>query len=144
MSNSSSNQETPRLLNDNEIIIVDDDEMEIELARRFYAKSDLNNPLLTFSSGEEFLAYLDPSAVPLPPVPALVLMDVRMPRQNGFDVVAELRQRARYAEVPIVSMFTNSDDIADREKAESVGADYYVVKPASGKAFVAFFNSLGR
>lgn len=129
-----------KLSNENALVLVDDDPVERMLAERFHAKSEVDNPLLTFESGEALLEYLDPSSEP--PMPALVLVDVNMPLMDGFQVVTKIREHDRYREAPVVALFSNSDEPSDIARAPTVGADHYVVKPAGKRDYIAFLNSL--
>ena len=131
-----------KLTNQNALVLVDDDPTERMLAEKFHAKSEVDNPLLTFASGEALLEYLDPSTAP--PMPALVLVDVNMPLMDGFQVVEKIRAYDCYREVPVVALFSNSDEPSDVAKAPTVGADHYVVKPAGKQEYVSFLNSLIR
>ena len=61
--------------------------------------------------------------------PALVLLDVRMPIINGFDVCARLRADDRGAAIPVILLTANLPPAADHPRARAVGADDFVVKP---------------
>jgi CheY-like chemotaxis protein len=64
------------------------------------------------------------------PFPALVLLDLKMPRMSGFDVLAWLADRSEFKHLPLVVLSSSSDD-SDREKARLMGAKEYFVKPHS-------------
>lgn len=132
------------LANTNEVIFVDDDEVELLLARRYAARSELKNPLLEFHSGEEFLAYMDRVAAGDAPMPALVLIDGRMPSMEGWEVVEELRHRKQFLDIPIAILFSNSDAQSDIDRAMEKGADHYIVKPGNGEEYVELLNSIAR
>lgn len=133
---------SPRILNDHELVVVDDDEMELILTERYLRKSRVTNPLLTFTSGEGFLDYLESVERGEKRMPALVLMDVRMPTIDGFDIVSQVRKRPAFATLPFIMMFSNSDSPSDMRRSREAGADHYQVKPTSGEQFVAFLDSL--
>lgn len=133
---------TIKIANDNEIIMVDDDEMEFTIAERYLKKSKLKNKLLTFQGGQPFLDYMQGVKSGEHRIPALVLLDVRMPAMNGFETLRRLRADPAFEDVPIMMMFSNSDLENDVELASELGADYYQVKPQSGDEYVAFLNSL--
>jgi CheY-like chemotaxis protein len=133
---------TIKLVNDNEIIMVDDDEMEFMIARRFLKKSKVTNQLVTFDDHREFLTYISQVASGNRPIPALVMLDVRMGSISGFELLQQIRTYSTLKELPIVMMFSNSNLVSDIKRAEDLGANGYQVKPDNGKDFVAFFNSL--
>lgn len=130
------------ITNDHELVMVDDDEMELVLTERYLKQSKLTNKLLTFDSAEKFLGFLDCVASGERRMPALVLMDIRMPTIDGFEAVALIRQNPEFKSIPIIMMFSNSDSESDIRKATEAGADHFQVKPSNGAEFVQFLNSL--
>ncbi|MFN3240721.1 MAG: response regulator [Planctomycetota bacterium] len=131
-----------RIHDDNELVFVDDDDVELMLIERYLRSSRVQNPLRTFSSGEALIEYLQAIAGQTDRYPSLVLLDVRMPTMDGFEVVEAVRAMPAFTELPMVVMFSNSDRPADRERADQVGADGYVVKPSDGAEYVRFLDSL--
>ncbi|HPF40917.1 MAG TPA: response regulator [Phycisphaerae bacterium] len=131
-----------RITNDGEIIVVDDDEMELMLAQRYVERSKLTNPLITFSSGQQVLDHLELVAAGNHKVPALIMMDVRMPMLDGFEVVEKIRAIDQFESIPVIMMFSNSDSESDIRRSKEVGANAYKVKPGGGEEFIAFLNSL--
>lgn len=131
-----------RIHDDNELVFVDDDDVELMLIERYLRSSRVPNPLRTFSSGEALIEYLQAIAGQTDRYPSLVLLDVRMPTMDGFEVVEAVRAMPAFTELPMVVMFSNSDRPADRERANQVGADGYVVKPSDGAEYVRFLDSL--
>lgn len=123
------------------IAIVDDDPDEVLLAHRLFKKSALKNELLTFNHGEDFLGYLDNAARQPERIPAVVLMDVRMPDMNGFEVVRRMQEIGPFEESPQVIMMSNSNDPADSAQAEQAGV-YFQIKPDSCDEYIEFLNSL--
>lgn len=69
-----------------------------------------------------------------PPAPDLVLLDIKMPRLDGFEVLERIRQEGRR---PPVVMFTSSENRTDLERARRLGADDYVTKPLDAGDFQA-------
>jgi len=124
------------------IAMVDDETLDYEIARRFHERSDLANPFVHFRDGPSFIAYLERSKGGEAPLPILVLMDVNMPRMNGFEVIEAMRQDETFRRIPVVSMLTSSSDVRDRERAKTSGADNYMVKPFDPRVYLEFFNSL--
>lgn len=112
------------------------------LAKRYLQMSRVTNPLLTFDHGEDCLDYLKEVESGKHRMPAMLLMDVRMPILDGFDVVKQVRENPFFAALPVVMMFSNSNEEADIRKSKEVGANGYQVKPQSGDEYVKFWNSL--
>jgi len=126
----------------NPIVMVDDEELDFLIVKRFHRRSNVRNPLLHFVSGEAFLAFLETTKAGEAAIPAIVLMDINMPRMNGHETVKNLRDDEQFRKIPIVMMLTSSDDPVDRNKAEQVGANGYIVKPFNPQFYQQFFESL--
>lgn len=130
-----------KIQNDNQIIMVDDSEIDTLIMKRYYEKSDLNNEFLIFHFGEDFLAYMEETKLGEHPMPALVFMDINMPRMNGFEVLQELRKSSEFDALPVVTFLTNSDNIKDVERCQSLKAKMQEKFSDTGEC-VAFLNSL--
>lgn len=124
------------------IAMVDDEETDHFLVQRFYKRSGLVNPLLQFLDGAAFLDYLEATRNDEALLPALVLMDINMPRMNGFETVEAMRRDERFSNLPVVMMLTSSNDPHDREKATLVGANGYLLKPYNPSCYLDMFNLL--
>ena len=124
------------------IVMVDDEEIDYMLARRFHKRSGLVNPFVHFPDGSAFIAHLDAVKNDALLWPAAVLMDVNMPRMNGFEVIEAIRLDDLFRDLPVVMMLTSSDDPRDRERALAVGAVGYLLKPYNPKCYLALFASL--
>ncbi len=132
-----------KCLNDVEpIAVVDDSLSDLTITKRVYERSELKNPLLTFSSGEAFLEYMSKVRDGQAPGPVMVLMDINMPSLNGFDTIRELRKHSEFSEIPIIVMLTNSDSESDVEKSFEVGANGFQTKDYNLARYIEFFNSL--
>lgn len=130
-----------KLQNANEIVVVDDDELERVLFERYLKKSKLPNNLLAFESGERLLEYLRQVESNAERMPALVVVDARMPTMDGYETIAATRAIPACRSLPMV-IFSNSKSEADVRKSQEVGADHFQEKPPNGDAFVSFLNSL--
>lgn len=124
------------------VILVDDNGIDLDLASRLYGYSSLPNPLVTFLSNRELQAYLDKVEREEEPFPAMVFLDVNMPRENGFVALEGLRARKPLREEPPVIMFTNSDNPKDRVMALEKGASSYLLKQYEFDYFVPLLDSL--
>lgn len=123
------------------IAMVDDAELDFKLAKRFHKRSGIPNPLIHFNNGAAFLVYLESVKERVAPIPVIVLMDINMPRMNGFEILAKIRSDEAFASLPVV-MMTSSDDPHDRKRAADAGAIDYLIKPYNPQFYLDFFNSL--
>ena len=73
---------------------------------------------------------------------ALVLLDVRLPVVSGFDILTEVRSHPSFRSLPVMMMFSNSEDEHDIAKSYELGANFYQVKPRDGEEYIEFLNSL--
>lgn len=113
------------------ILLVDDQEPDVILIKRALKKSGLNYPVMSVSGGLEAFAYLngDPPYQDRAryPLPALVLLDVRMPIVDGFEVLAWVRHNPALATLPVI-MLTGSKESGQEKKAHDLGATSFFVK----------------
>src|SRR5438445_9015632 len=121
------------------ILLVEDDETDVLLLRNAFHKAGVANPLIEVSDGHAAIQYLS-GAGPYEdrarfPAPFLMLLDLRLPKLSGFEVLAWIRDQTALAEL-IVVVLTGSDYVPDATKARELGANSYLVKPASFKEFV--------
>jgi two-component system response regulator len=124
------------------VVMVDDDEDDLYIAKQCYEMAGLDNPLLTFNNGEAFLAYLDKVELNEASLPVYALIDINMPRMNGFAVVRKIREREQFRKIPLIMMFSNSSDEGDKKKAKELGADEYLVKPHTVNGYLDIFRNL--
>src|SRR5579862_9390544 len=104
------------------ILLVEDNEDDIILIERAFAKARLINPLQVVRDGEEAIAYLSGEGVyndrDRYPFPLMLLLDLHLPRKNGFEVLDWLRHRPEAAELTVV-VLTSSTDQHDFARARS-------------------------
>lgn len=124
------------------IAVVDDSASDLTITKRVYERSDLKNPLITFTSGQAFMDYMMQVREKKAARPVLVLMDINMPRMNGFQTITEMRTYEDFMEIPVIVMLTNSDSIEDKEKSMEVGANGFQTKDFNIARYTEFFNSL--
>ncbi len=113
------------------VLVVDDSEDDILLLKEAFAGCPLIDVIASVEDGETALRYLR-SEFPFADAirPAIVLLDINMPRMNGFEVLAEMRADARLAQTPVV-MLTTSKQESDILRAYSDGACSYISKPVN-------------
>ena len=115
------------------LLIADDDPGDIFLLRRAFRRAFLDCEIIDVYDGEQAVKYLG-GTPPYDnrtqyPFPALLVVDVKMPRMNGFDVLAWVRGRPYIEHLPIV-VLSGSPLESDAEAAIHLGAQDYLVKPA--------------
>lgn len=126
------------------ILIVEDDPGHARLLEIVIRRLGIVNPLVKIARGDEAMRYLGlkghaPAATPNEP--SLVLLDLNMPGNSGFEVLQALRaEEARRHPVIIV---TSSDDVNDRRRCEELGCDDYLLKPPEEGELAAALVRLG-
>ena len=116
------------------ILIADDSDEDSFILKRAFMKAGSNIPLLFVKDGKEAMDYLagegefgDRTAHPLP---RLMLLDLKMPRVDGFDVLGWMQKQPTLKLLP-VTVFSSSNEDGDVDRAYALGANSYVVKPGS-------------
>src|ERR1041385_8165073 len=116
------------------ILLVEDDESDIILLRRAFRNARIANPLVEVRDGHAAIQYLsgdgDFADRARYPLPFLILLDLRMPKLSGFEVLAWIRDQPELAEL-ITVVLTSSDQVPDVTKAHELGANSYLVKPGT-------------
>lgn len=134
--------ETPAL-----ILVAEDDPNDIMLLRRAFYKAGVEVPIRFVRDGQEVVDYLEgkpPFEDPHEsPIPTLLLLDLKMPRLNGFEVLEWLHRQAFLHRLPVV-IFSASSEPEDRRRAYSLGAGSYVVKPQDPEEFMEVIQLLKR
>ena len=127
------------------ILIAEDDENDVFLIKRALHQAQFDNPLQVVSTGQDAISYLKGESPYVPrekfPIPGLVLLDLKMPLKNGFEVLSWIRQHTEFNSLPVV-VLTPSQESADVNRAYALGANSYLVKPASFVSLVEMINRL--
>jgi CheY-like chemotaxis protein len=114
------------------ILLAEDDKNDIFMMRRGLAKAGVPNPLFVVENGREAIDYLagngDYAAREKFPLPGLMLLDLKMPWMDGFDVLAWLRTRKQFDSLPVV-VLTSSKLQSDIDRSRQLGVYDYRVKP---------------
>ena len=128
------------------ILLVEDNQDDEELTLRALARNNIGNPVAVVRDGQEAVDWLEatgPYADRDPDdVPALILLDLKLPKIDGLDVLRRLRANGRTALVPVV-ILTSSKEDRDRATGYQSGANSYVQKPVDFTAFVDAVRQLG-
>ncbi len=116
----------------NILLHVEDDPNDVLLLQRAFRKANLPIAIQAVSDGDKAVAYLagrdEYSDREKFPFPALVLLDLKMPRKSGLEVLAWMRSEAKLRRVVVV-IFTSSKHDGDVDRAYDLGANSYLVKP---------------
>lgn len=137
--------ETGEMTDDATILLVEDNPDDAELIAYAFDKVGIANPLVTVADGDAAVAYIDGTGAYADrlryPLPALILLDLKLPRRSGFEVLAFVRaqQATRHT---VVVVLTSSNQQADIERAYGLGANSYLVKPVSRDKLVELVRSL--
>ena len=114
------------------ILLAEDDEDHVLLIRHAFAQADLGNPLFVVWNGEEAIAYLSGTGKYSNRdeylLPDLLLLDLKMPRVDGFEVLKWVRQQPGLAPLRIL-VLTSSNELRDVNRAYQLGANSFLVKP---------------
>lgn len=128
------------------ILLVEDNPSDIALTKRALEKANLRNELMIVEDGREALDYLFCEGVysgrDITDLPALTLLDLKLPRVPGLEVLRRIRQEPRLRRMPVVILTSSSeeDDIAG---GYDVGVNSYIRKPVDFKQFAEIIKHLG-
>lgn len=126
-------------LRDIQIVLVEDSQDDAELAMRSLKKSNVVNEVVWLKDGEEALNYFfrrdSYAGKGELQRPRLVLLDLKLPKVDGIQVLSELKADSKLKTVPVVIM-TSSRENKDLEKCYDLGANSYVVKPIDFNKFM--------
>ncbi len=133
-------------VNDYTILLVEDDANDVTLIRRAFARAKLANPVQVVNDGEQAVAYLA-GAVEFSdraryPLPVLILLDLKMPRKSGHEVLEWLKEQPELRRIPVV-VLTSSGETPDVNRAYDLGANSYLVKPVAFDDLLGMVKTLG-
>ena len=129
-----------------EILLVEDNPYDAELTIRALKNKGLANKLLTFQDGVEALDFLFGAGVyagrNLALRPKVILLDLKLPRINGLEVLAKIRADERTRTIPVVVM-TSFQEESDIVRGYDLGVNSYMVKPVDFDKFFQAVEKLG-
>lgn len=129
-----------------EILIVEDNPSDVELTLRTLKRHNLANHIEVMRDGAEALDFLfrtGPYAgTTLSVNPKVILLDLKLPKIDGLEVLRRIRERDELRKIPVV-ILTSSREDRDLERAYELGANSYVVKPVDFNEFVHSIAQLG-
>lgn len=128
------------------ILVAEDDPDDAFMLRRAFTAANIANPVAFVSDGDEAIAYLAGTGRyadrDLHPLPVVILLDLKMPRRSGFEVLEWLRAQPGVGRLPVV-VLTSSRESRDVTRAYELGANSYLVKPSSPEDLIATVRGLG-
>ena len=126
------------------ILLVEDSLNDIELVLAALKKNKFANEVIVARDGEEAMEYLHGrgSAEQAAEYPLVVLLDLKMPRKDGLEVLREMKDDERLKRIPVV-MLTSSREEQDLIRSYKLGANAYVVKPVDFRSFIDAVRQLG-
>jgi CheY-like chemotaxis protein len=124
------------------ILLAEDDPRDVELTLQALREHHLANRVVVARDGVETLEHLRGAAHSDLGLPAVLLLDIKMPRLTGLDVLARIREDPDLKNLPVV-VLTSSREEADLQTAYDLGANAYVVKPVDFNEFVDAVRRVG-
>ena len=128
------------------VLLVEDDPAHAEIVKRNFESSRIANHLIHLSDGQEALDYLygcgafsDPAVSPRP---GIVLLDLRLPKIDGLQVLKTIKEDPLLEKIPVVILTTSSAE-SDIVRAYEYHANSYLVKPVDFTKFVELMDALG-
>jgi two-component system, response regulator len=133
-------------MNKSPILLVEDNDDDVKLTRRAFRKNNIMNELVVVGDGVAALEYLHGALAPAdgstPVLPAVILLDLKLPKMDGMDVLREIRADPRLRRQPVVILTTSKED-QDVVKSYDLGANSYIRKPVDFEQFCGAMNQLG-
>ena len=128
------------------VLLAEDNSTDALMVQRAFKKANLLNPVQVVDDGDKAVAYLagdgpyaDREKYPLP---VLLLLDLKLPRRSGLEVLEWLRQQPAIKRLPVV-VLTSSKENADINRAYDLGANSYLVKPVDFDPLLEMVKTLG-
>jgi CheY-like chemotaxis protein len=130
---------------ENIILLVEDNSKDVFLIQRAFRKIEMTTPLQVVNDGDAAVRYLS-GELPysdrnLYPLPVLVLLDLKLPRRSGAEVLGWIRQQPELKRLPVV-VLTSSREYADVNSIYDLGANAYIVKPLGFEQLVDILRTL--
>jgi CheY-like chemotaxis protein len=124
------------------ILLVEDNPMDLDLTFQAFKEHGVANPIQACRDGEEALRYMEDHQSPADAcVPILVLLDLRLPKVDGIEVLRQARQHPVWKQVPIV-VLTTSRENRDVKAAYKLGVNSYIVKPVDFLSFAEVVKTI--
>ncbi|HTY09818.1 MAG TPA: response regulator [Bacteroidota bacterium] len=133
-------------MNTRTILLVEDNPSDVELTKRAFEKGRITNTLVVAEDGQDALDYLfcerKYKQRMSTEMPALILLDLKLPKVDGLEVLRRLRHAEKTHRLPIV-MLTSSKEERDLATSYDLGVNSYITKPVDFSQFADAVKSLG-
>lgn len=130
---------------ENIILLVEDNLKDVFLIQRAFRKAEILSPIKVVNDGDAAVDYLSGESLysdrTVYPLPALVLLDLKLPRRSGSEVLSWIRQHPGLKRLPVV-VLTSSREYADVNHVYDLGANAYIVKPPDFEQLVEILKTL--
>jgi CheY-like chemotaxis protein len=127
------------------ILIVEDDDGHARLTEKNLRRAGIKNEMLRFKDGQEILDFLfrnDEGDEKENQAAYLLLLDIRMPKIDGVEVLRQIKQDGELRKIPVI-MLTTMDDPREVEACHQLGCSHYIVKPVAYDKFAEVLRQLG-
>ena len=122
-------------------LLVEDDDNHAKIVERSMRSHSAESALVRLKDGEEALRYLHEASISHEELPKLILLDLKLPKRDGHEVLAELKKDRNLQSIPVV-ILTTSDAEDDKLRAYRHNANSYLVKPLDRNAFAEMIQDL--
>jgi len=116
------------------ILLVEDNPTDVDLTIRAFKKRNVANPILIAWDGEEALSWI-PRWEAGEPLPAVILLDLKLPKVHGLDVLKRIKAHPVFSSIPEVVVTSSAED-SDVKGAYELGVNSYIVKPVDFDKFM--------
>lgn len=127
------------------ILLVEDNLKDVALVQRAFRKAQISTPLQVVTDGEQAIAYLQGEAPyddrTQHPLPILILLDLKLPRRSGTEVLFWLRQQPGLKRIPVVVLSASREEV-DVNQTYDLGVNAYMVKPVGFDNLVRILETL--
>lgn len=117
------------------VLLIEDNPMDVNLTRRVFARRQWTHPLEVLRDGEEALGFISAWQAGRE-LPAVILLDLKLPRVDGLEVLRQLKAHPALRSVPVIVLTTSAED-RDINAAYQLGANSYIVKPVDFDNFLS-------
>ena len=124
------------------ILLVEDNPMDVDLTFQALQEHSVANPIIACLDGDEAIKYIEEHQLPTDPqIPILVLLDLRLPKIDGLEVLRYARSHPVWKQVPTI-VLTTSRQNEDIEAAYKLGVNSYIVKPLDFATFAELVKTI--
>jgi Response regulator containing CheY-like receiver, AAA-type ATPase, and DNA-binding domains len=127
------------------ILVADDDPGHVRLVQKNLGRAGLRNPVKHFEDGQQVLDFFfgrNGGQSRHPEASYLLLLDIRMPKVDGVEVLRQLKEDAALRKIPVI-MLTTTDDPREVRRCHELGCNNYIVKPVDYEKFADVVKNLG-